>query len=78
MLFLQVLEGVQRFQNSLHFNFFKNEVRGGGHQISFFSQIQNSPHYPRGGGSRKLWTFPKFCDIFNFDGSPKDVHMNYI
>ena len=43
---------------------------GGGHQISFFSQIQNSPHYPRGGGSRKLWTFSTIWDIFFLECSP--------
>ena len=43
---------------------------GGGHRISFFSQIQNSPHYPRGGGSRKLWTFSTIWDIFFCECSP--------
>ena len=34
---------------------------GGGHQISFFSQIQNSPHYPRGGGGQENYgLFPQF------------------
>ena len=34
-------------------------------KISNFSQIQKSPNYPgRGRGSRKLWTFPTFWDIF--------------
>ena len=33
---------------------------GGGHQISFFSQIQNSPHYPRGGGQENYGLFPNF------------------
>ena len=30
---------------------------GGGRQISMFSQIQNSPHYPRGGGVKKIMDF---------------------
>ena len=29
-----------------------------GHQISIFSQIQNSPHYPRGGGQENYGLFP--------------------
>ena len=37
------------YGNFPNFNFFPNQVRGGagGHQISFFPQIQNSPHYPK-------------------------------
>ena len=46
------------------------------HRKSNFSQIQNSPHYPRGGGSRKLWTFSTICDISCLDGSPKDKHWS--
>ena len=69
VLFLKGSEGVRRSQNSLHFNFSQIRSEGGDHQISIFSQIQNSLHCARG-GSRKLWTFPKFCDIFNYDGSP--------
>ena len=54
------------------FQIFPNFGRGGvGHRKSNFSQIQNSPHYPRGGGSRKLWTFSTICDISFLDCSPK-------
>ena len=62
---------MQRYQNSLHFKFFLISVEGGGRRKSIFSQIQNSPHYPRGGGSRKLWTFSTICEIFCLECSPK-------
>ena len=42
---------------------------GGGHQISFFSQIQNSPHYPRGGGHENYGLFPQF-GTFSFWHAP--------
>ena len=39
------------------FQFFPNlGLEGGGHQISIFSQIQISPHYP-GGGVKKVMDF---------------------
>ena len=38
---------------------------GGGRQISMFSQIQNSPHYPRGGGGQENYgLFPQFVTFF--------------
>ena len=54
------------------FQIFPNFGRGGGcHLKSNFSQIQNSPHYPRGGGvSRKLWTFSTIWDLFFCECSP--------
>ena len=42
------------------FQFFPNlGLEGGGHQISIFSQIQISPHYP-GGGQENYELFPQF------------------
>ena len=41
----------------------------GGHQISFFSQIQNSPHYPRRGGQENYGLFPQF-GTFSFANAP--------
>ena len=54
------------------FNFFPNlGLEGWGHQISIFSQIQISPHYPGGGGGQDNYgLFPQFRDIFSFEGSP--------
>ena len=62
-------EGVQSYQNSLHFKFFPISVEGwgGGHRKSIFSQIQKSPNYPR---SIKLWTFSTNYGIFYFEPSP--------
>ena len=62
------------------FQIFPNFGRGGGggHRKSNFSQIQNSPHYPRGGGPRKLWTFSTICDISCLDGSPEHVLVTSI
>ena len=64
-------EGVQRYQNSLHFKFYPISVEGGGHRKSFFSQIQKSPNYPRGGvgGQENHGLFPQFGTFF-LDGSP--------
>ena len=44
------------------FHIFPNFARGGGggHRKSNFSQIQNSPHYPRGGGQENYGLFPQF------------------
>ena len=44
--------------------FSKIRSEGGGHQISFFSQIQNSPYYPRGGGAKKIMDF--FHNLWHF------------
>ena len=50
---------------------------GGGHQISFFSQIQNSPHYPRGGGGKKNYgLFPQFVRFF-LECSPYDKSSHH-
>ena len=55
--FCNGIERVQRSQYCTHFNFFQILVgRGGGHQISIFSQIQISLHYP--GRGRGGWKFP--------------------
>ena len=41
VLFLQVLEGLRGSQNSLHFNFFPNQVRGGGaSNLNFFQNLK--------------------------------------
>ena len=60
---------MQRYQNSLHFKFFLISVEGGGHRKSIFSQIQNSPHYPRGGGQENYGLFPQF-GTFSFWHAP--------
>ena len=57
------------------FQFFPNLGLGGGHQISIFSQIQNSPHYPRGGGSIKLWTFSTISGHYELGGLPRQVKL---
>ena len=54
-------EGVQWYQNGLHFKFFPISVKGGSLKINF-SQIQTCQNFP--GGSKKLWTFSTNCDIF--------------
>ena len=60
-------------------NFSQFWSRGGGHQKSMFSQIQNTPNYPRGGGQRKWWTFSTICDIFFcLEGSPNKRKFNFI
>ena len=41
-------------------NFSQFRSRGGGYRKSNFSQIQNSPHYPRGGGQENYVLFPQF------------------
>ena len=43
----------------------------GGHQISIFSQIQNSLHY-----SRKVGFFPQFYGIFSFECFPYVKYLN--
>ena len=70
--FQQGSEGVQRYQNSLHFKFFPNQVRGGGwsSNIIFFPNSKQST-LSQGGGSRKLWTFSTICEIFFLDCSPQ-------
>ena len=43
------------------FQIFPNFGQGGGHRKSNFSQIQNSPHYPKGGGCQENYgLFPQF------------------
>ena len=57
------------------FQIFPNFGRGGGgHRKSNFSQIQNSPHYPRGGGQENYGLFPQFGTFF-FYCSPNSVDM---
>ena len=52
------------------FQIFPISVEGGGHRKSFFSQIQNSPHYPRGGrGHENYGLFPQF-GTFSFWHAP--------
>ena len=61
--FQQESEGVQQYQNSLHFKFFPISVEGGGlSKINFFPNSKQSKL--SWGGSRKLWTFYTICDIF--------------
>ena len=64
-----VLRGVPKIQI-----FPKLGTRGGGHQISIFSQIQKSPNHPRGGGGgqENCGLFPLFGTFF-FDCSPKKI-----
>ena len=45
-------------------------------QISNFSQIQKSSNC-QGGGSRKLWTFSTFWEIFYLGLSPKLSYMTF-
>ena len=60
-----------------NFNFFPKYVREGGSSNIIFSQIQNSPHYPRGGGgSRKLLIFSTFV-TFLF-GMLRKVRIAYL
>ena len=65
-------EGVQQYQNSLHFKFFPiSGGGGGGHRKSIFSQIQKSPKPPRGvGGVKKIMDFFHNLGHFFLDGSP--------
>ena len=68
---------MQRYQNSLHFKFFLISVEGGGHRKSIFSQIQNSPNHPRGGGGggqENYGIFPQFV-TFHIWMAP---HTNFV
>ena len=70
--FQQGSEGVQRYQNSLHFKFSPISVEGGGSsKINFFPNSKKSKLSQGGGGSRKLWTFSTNYGIFYFEPSPK-------
>ena len=51
------------------------ETRGGVSGFSIFSQIQNSLHYPGGGGQENYGLFPQFWDISNLDGSHNLVFL---
>ena len=58
---MQTIRLLDYYGNFPNFNFSQIRSSGGGHQISFFSQIQNSPHYPRGGGGQESYGFfPNF------------------
>ena len=55
--------------------------RGGGDQISNFSEIQKSPNHPRGGGVKKIVDFFLFLGhfLFVFDAaSPKIKNKPFI
>ena len=61
------------YKKCLHFKFFPISVEGGGgHRKSNFSQIQNSPHYPRGrgGGGKKIMDFFHNLGHFMFGRLP--------
>ena len=63
------------YGNFPNFNFFPKYVREGGSSNIIFSQIQNSPHYPRGGGwSRKLLISSTFV-TFSFWNAQKSTHF---
>ena len=68
--FQQGSEGVQRYQNSLHFKFFPISVEGGVIENQFFPKFKKSKLSQGGRGSRKLWTFSTNYGIFYFQPSP--------
>ena len=68
MLTIRLIDYYGKFPN---FNFFQNMSGRVGHQISIFSQIQNSPHYHkwRGGGQENYGLFQQF-GTFSFWNAP--------